>query len=87
MTGYKGGCEKSNPLMHKKTLKELDVSPSQAVMIGDELLVDIKIPKSLGMHTILLDRLNVIREKPDEADAKARTLTEAMAIVEKWHSS
>jgi FMN phosphatase YigB (HAD superfamily) len=87
MTGYKAGCEKSNPLMHKKTLKELDVSLNQAAMVGDELLVDIKIPKRLGMHTILLDRLNEIQEKPDEADAKARTLTEAMAIVEKWHSS
>lgn len=87
MTGYKAGCEKSNPLMHKKTLKELDVSLNQAAMVGDELLVDIKIPKRLGMHTILLDRLNEIQEKPDEADAEARTLTEAMAIVEKWHSS
>ena len=83
MTGYKAGCEKSNPLMYKKTLKELDVRPDHAVMVGDSLLVDIKIPKRLGMHTILLDRLNV-KEKPNEADAKARTLTEAMAIVEKW---
>lgn len=36
------------------------------------------------MHTILLDRLNM-KEKPDEADAKARTLTEAMALVDKWN--
>lgn len=87
MTGYKAGCEKSNPMMHKKTLQELDISPGQAVMVGDELLVDINIPKRLGMHTILLDRLNEIRKKPREADAKVRTLTEALDIVKKWHKS
>jgi hypothetical protein len=51
------------------------------------LLVDIKIPKSLGMRTILLDRENKIPHKPREADERAETLTEAMIIVEKWHKS
>jgi FMN phosphatase YigB (HAD superfamily) len=87
MTGYRAGCEKSNPLMHRKTLKELDVIPSQTVMIGDELLVDVKIPKKLGMHTILLDRKNSAETKPDEADDKASTLTEALTIVEKWQKT
>jgi FMN phosphatase YigB (HAD superfamily) len=87
MTGYRAGCEKSNPLMHRKTLKELDVMPTQAVMIGDELLVDVKIPKKLGMRTILLDRENTVQNKPDEADDKASTLTEAMAILEKWEKT
>ena len=84
MTGYKARCEKSNPLMHRKTLEELNISPYRAVMIGDELLVDIKIPKSLGMSTILLDRKNETPKKPHEADERAETLTEAMAIVERW---
>lgn len=87
MTGYKAGCEKSNPVMHRKTLKELDVIPDQAVMIGDELLVDVKIPKKLGLRTILLDRKNTRQSKPDEADDKASTLTEAMTTVEKWHKT
>lgn len=86
MTGAKAGCEKSNPTMHKKTLKELNVTPDQAIMVGDELLVDIKIPKRLGMHTILLDRSNEIKEKPLEADAKERTLDESMSVVEKWQN-
>jgi len=87
MTGYRAGCEKSNPLMHRKTLKELEVIPDQAVMIGDEPLVDAKIPKKLGVHTILLDRENTVQSKPDEADDKASTLTEAMIIVEKWQKT
>jgi FMN phosphatase YigB (HAD superfamily) len=84
MTGRRARCEKSNPSMHKQTLNELKVIPEQAVMIGDELLVDIKIPKRLGMHTILLDRLNEFKKKPHEADRRAKTLIEAMTIVEKW---
>jgi len=87
MTGHKAGCEKSNPLMLRKTLKELNVIPDQAVMIGDEPLVDVKIPKKLGVHTILLDRENTVQSKLDEADDKALTLTEAITTVEKWQKT
>jgi len=84
MTGRRASCEKSDPSMHKQTLEELKTIPEQAVMIGDELLVDIKIPKKLGMHTILLDRPNEFKKKPPEADRKAKTLIEAMTVIEKW---
>lgn len=87
MTDFKAGCEKSNPLMHKVTLLELAATPDEAVMVGDELLVDVKIPKRIGMHTILLDRKSIVESKPDTADYKASTLTEAMSIVEKWHET
>ena len=86
MTGRLASCEKSNPSMHEQTLEKLNTVPGQAVMIGDELLVDIKIPKKLGMHTILLDRSNEFKKKPHEADSKARTLIEAMNTVEKWNT-
>lgn len=82
-TGYEAKCEKSNPEMHRQTLKRLGVLPKEAVMIGDELLVDIKIPRKLGMHTIQLDRTRKAR-KSSEADAIARTLTEAINRIEKW---
>ena len=85
MTGRRAVCEKSNPSMHRQTLRELDTIPEQAVMIGDELLVDIRIPQKLGMHTILLDRSNEFKKKPHEADKKAKTLSEAMTIIEEWH--
>jgi len=86
MTGRKAFCEKSNPLMHKQTLEELETGASQAVMIGDDLLVDIKIPKRLGMHTILLDRRNEFERKPRQADSKAKTLTQAITLIEKWQT-
>jgi len=85
-TGYEVGCEKSNPKMHKQTLEQLGVIPQEAVMIGDALLVDIKIPKNLGMHTIMLDRANKSNRKPKEADAIVSTLTEAIDTVEEWRS-
>jgi len=85
-TGYEAGCEKSNPKMHKQTLKELGVLPKEAVMIGDEPLVDIKIPKKLGMHTIFLDRGNKISSKLPEADARTLTLTGALNLIEKWQT-
>jgi len=84
MTGARAKCEKSNPMMHKKILAELSVPAKQAVMIGDEPLVDIKIPKQFGMHTILLDRQGN-KNKPPEADEKVTSLTEAMIFIEKWH--
>lgn len=84
MTGFEAGCEKSNPKMHRRTLQVLNAKPQEAVMIGDELLVDMKIPKKLGLYTILLDRDNKIRSKPSNADVKAKTLREAIAMIEKW---
>lgn len=86
VTGYEAGYEKSNPKMHMHTLQKLNVAPHEAAMVGDELLVDIKIPKKLGMRTILLDRTNKIRIKPHEADAKTTTLTETMVIIERWQN-
>ncbi len=84
MTGYEAGCEKSNPKMHKKTVQKLGVTPNEAVMIGDSLLVDVKIPQELGMHTILLDRTGSLRGKPFNADAKAKTLIDAVTQIERW---
>jgi HAD superfamily hydrolase (TIGR01509 family) len=84
-TGYEAKCEKSNPEMHRQTLKKLGVLPEETVMIGDELLVDIKIPKKLGMHTIQLDRTRKVTKK-SEADSLARTLTEAVDRIEKWQN-
>jgi len=84
-TGYEAKCEKSNPDMHKQTLKKLCVLPQEAVMIGDELLVDVKVPRKLGMYTIQLDRSRKAR-KASEAYAIARTLTEAVDRIEKWRN-
>jgi len=62
MTGYEAGCEKSNPRMYECTLKLLNVRPAEAVMVGDNLDLDVILPKKLGMRAILLDRSGVRRK-------------------------
>jgi len=80
MDGYKAGCEKTNPKMYKKTLETLKVTPSEAVMIGDDLEIDVMLPKRLGIHAMLLDREGKIGYNPP-ADAVVRDLNEAVEII------
>lgn len=53
---YTFHCEKSNPKIYLKTLETLNIKLQQAVMVGDEIKLDIELPKKLGMKAILLDR-------------------------------
>ena len=83
VTGYEARCEKSNPKMFKRTLEMLNVKPSEAVMIGDDIPIDILISKKLGMRTILLDREHKMGDS-QPSDAVAENLLEAVKIVEAW---
>jgi len=83
VTGYEARCEKSNPKMFKRTLEILNVEPSEAVMIGDDVPIDILISKKLSIHTILLDRENKMGDS-QPSDAVAVNLLEAVEIVEGW---
>jgi HAD superfamily hydrolase (TIGR01549 family) len=79
MTGYEAGCDKSNPKMYKKLLEILEVGPREAVMIGDNMQLDILLPRRLGINTILLDR-----ERKSEGklvDAFVYDLNEAMETI------
>ena len=82
MTGFEAGCDKTNPKMYKKTLETLKVAPSEAAMIGDDLEVDVILPKKLGIHAILLDREGKIQHNP-AADAVVRNLNEAIETIVK----
>jgi FMN phosphatase YigB (HAD superfamily) len=66
--------------MYKKTLETLKVAPSEAVMIGDDLEIDVMLPKRLGIHAMLLDREGKIGYNPP-ADAVVRDLNEAVEII------
>ena len=54
MTGYEAGCDKTNPKMYRKVLEILNARPEEAVMIGDDVQIDIILPKKLGINAILL---------------------------------
>ena len=85
MTGYEAGCDKSNPKMYLKVLEVLGVEPGEAVMIGDELHLDIVLPKKLGIRTVLLDRERRTRPDCGSVDAFVRDLDQAMETVISWH--
>lgn len=85
VTGCEARCEKSNPKMFKRTLEILEVSPSEAVMIGDDIPIDILIPKKLGIHTILLDREHKMSDIKF-SEAVVTDLIEGIKIIEGWIS-
>jgi HAD superfamily hydrolase (TIGR01549 family) len=80
MTGYEAKCDKSNPKMYKRVLEILDVKPEEAIMIGDNMLIDIMLPKKLDINAILLDREKKITECT-QADAIVHNLNEAVETV------
>lgn len=83
--GYTFHCEKSNPRIYLKTLEALNVDASEAVMVGDDMDLDIRLPKRLGMKAILLDRAGQSSSQQSglEADSVVRNLNEAMdALIE-----
>ena len=79
-TGTVAGCEKSNPKMYHTIVSHFDLIPENCVVIGDGVYVDILLPNSLGMKTILLDR-KITSKTHSIANATVNTLHEAMDEV------
>ena len=79
MTGYEAGCDKSNPKMYWKVLEILGVKPEEAIMIGDDMQLDILLPSQLGINTILLDREG--KNRGQSVDAFVYNLNEAMETI------
>ena len=80
MTGYEAKCDKSNPKMYRKILEILRVKPEEAVMIGDNLPIDIILPKKLGIKTILLNRSKK-KIECKQADAIVEDLKQAIEAI------
>ena len=80
MTGYEAGCDKTNPKMYRKVLEILNARPEEAVMIGDDVPIDIILPKKLGINAILLNREGKNVECP-QADAVINNLNKAVETI------
>ena len=80
MTGYEAGCDKTNPKMYRKVLEILNARPEEAVMIGDDVPIDIILPKKLGINAILLSREGKNVECP-QADAVINNLNKAVETI------
>jgi len=77
-TSSEAECEKSNPKMYQKAIQALGVDPSDVVVIGDNVDLDVRLPKKLGMRAIHLS------DEKTEADANARDVGEGAQIIERW---
>ena len=82
-TGYEAGCDKSNPKMYRTIIERFEVSPQEAIVVGDDIDLDILIPRKLGMKTILLNRSGESKDTR-EPDAVVSNLDEAMELVTVW---
>jgi len=80
MTGYEAGCDKTNPKMYRKVLEILNARPEEAVMIGDDVPIDIILPKQLGINAIFLNREGKNVECP-QADAVINNLNKAVETI------
>lgn len=77
--GFTFHCEKSNPKIYLEALKKLDVTPREAVMIGDDSRLDVMEPKGIGMRAILLDRTGELSNKDQTmAEIVVKDLGEAV---------
>lgn len=63
------GIAKPNPKLYARALRDLDLSPSEAMYVGDNLEHDVAPPKSLGMRTVWARRAARGKERPARVDA------------------
>jgi putative hydrolase of the HAD superfamily len=56
VTSQECGCEKPTPEIFMAALRDLDVKPDEAVMVGDKYEIDIKGAQEVGMHPIWLKK-------------------------------
>jgi HAD superfamily hydrolase (TIGR01549 family) len=80
--GFTYGCEKSNPRIYTKAMEDLDVRASETLMVGDELELDVVLPKRLGMSALLLDRKRKYGASVTQPDGVVRDLVEAVNFAD-----
>ncbi len=78
VTGYEAMCEKSNPRIYLYAVECLGVQPSQALMIGDTMKLDIENPQRLGIHGVLLNRFE---KKVPQNIFTIRKLTDILKLL------
>ena len=58
------GFEKPDPEIYRFALKQAGVNPENSLHIGDDLELDFQPARSLGMHSLLLDRFDRYEPQP-----------------------
>ena len=73
------GCAKPEPGIFKYALGKLDVSPEEAIHIGDSVELDVRGASSCGLQSLLIDRDN--RMTPNTGISTIRSLDEISQYI------
>lgn len=83
------GYRKPHPSLFQRALDEMDVSPREAVFVGDRLDADVRGAQAVGMRAVLTHQYR--REPPDPStatpDAVIRHLAELPAVIERMDAA
>lgn len=82
-------CDKPNPKIFRYLLNKMCVSPDQVVMIGDDIVADIKGANNLGIRTIYLKNSNSgnIGKKFVKPDYIKTNHKDVLKLIEKLNSN
>lgn len=76
---------KPSPLIYKEVCKYYNIAPEKALMIGDDLIADIKGAKEAGLHTVLvlsgLTKKDEIQYFPLTPDIILRNVDELITFI------
>lgn len=72
------GFEKPDPEIYRFALKRAGVNPENSLHIGDDLELDFQPARSLGMHSLLLDRFDRYEPQP----YRITSLSEVLPFLE-----
>ena len=78
------GAGKPEPAFFHHALRQLDVAPQDAVMIGDTYDADIQGALGVGMRAVWLNRSGTAWPGKDAAVAVVRDLTQALPLLADW---
>jgi len=72
-------CSKPHPDIFKYALRKLKVRPEEAMFVGDDVKVDYKGAKNVGMYALLIDRT----EKQKQGDLRTiKNLKEILSQID-----
>ncbi len=81
------GWRKPDPRIFRRVLDELEVTPAEAVFVGDRLLDDVSGARSVGMRTVLTHEFRRETEGDDEPDAVIARLGDLPPLLAAWRAA
>ena len=83
------GTAKSDPRIYLAALSQLQVTPHEAWMVGDDVVFDIAVPQQLGMVTIWVDpaRRGLPEKSPAHPDVTIHALPELLELEKEASTS